>query len=80
MSTFYDGYTTKSEIIERRTVVGPMAESKAVMAALHDDGWHITRSGPYPMRRFGMFDGTRFLFIAERAVGGTAAGEGEAGK
>lgn len=56
------------ERLERVTVVGPMAESKAVMGQMHDEGWRITRSGPKPIRNSARVDSTRFLFVAEREV------------
>jgi hypothetical protein len=63
----YDSYTTERNIIERRRLVGPYADGKTVMQALHADGWRITRSGPYTnLKMFPDVDASRFLFIAER--------------
>jgi hypothetical protein len=65
----YDEYTTERVTLERRTLVGPMTESRSVLRALHDDGWHTTRSGAYTDRDiFPSVDVKRFLFIAEREI------------
>jgi len=63
----YNRYVKKRTTLERIKVVGPMSESKDVMAELHADGWTINRSGPYTDRKiFPDVDMERFLFMAER--------------
>jgi hypothetical protein len=66
VSAIYDKYTVEKSVREHRKVVGPMDESKAVMAAMFEDGWRITRSGPYTDKKmFPKLDCTRFMFTAE---------------
>ena len=60
-------YITKRETFERIRVVGPIEESKQVLAELQSEGWHVTHVGPYTDRNMHpMVDVTQFLFIAER--------------
>ncbi len=62
----YQAYVAKAERLERIIVIGPMRLAKGVMAAMHADGWHVVRSGPYVGDA--KLDGSRFLYIAEREL------------
>ena len=62
------GCAFERETIERLTIAGPMARSKDVMSMLHDDGWHLLRTGPYTDKDiYPRCNPDRFLFIAEKA-------------
>ena len=57
------------QLFEHMTVIGPIVKSKEVMNGLFDDGWNITRQGPFTNDdMFPKFDRTRFLFVCEREV------------
>jgi len=64
--------TSGTEVIVRYTVVGPMSQSRFVMAGLNKDPRvSIKRSGPYTdSAMFPKMDMDRFLFEVEVLLGG----------
>lgn len=65
----FPGCKVQLSQIQRVTIVGPQVKSKEVFDTLFENGFRVTRSGPYTNSRMHpRVDITRFLFIAERIV------------
>lgn len=62
-----DDLTTKTEMIERRTLVGPTEKSDDIHARLAQEGFRLIRSGPYCDKKiWPKCDVSRFMIVAER--------------
>lgn len=62
-------YATKSETVERMTLVFPFSERAAIAKALDEGGWWVRRSGPYTdSKMYPKVDMTRSLYEIEREI------------